>query len=362
MSEQPEYDVLRSRENGQMLSFIRISDRRRFGKNDPEYKDFLDWNARQERPLNLAEYQFPEGHVACSELAPIIETCRQRGITLFVKILPNGTVSMEPAYAANFPEKGDLYQLCEAAQRKDGLDDGIQPRPCPIWVTQEMLTNTLPAEVRNADSDLRKVSSWPIVRTFVFLDVSDFSKAPPGQEVLIINSLVRMLNDPGHWIGQGHGLLAEIEARMCIGDGYIFVLKQPMLATYFAAYLAYLIELLVANRSLPVEFHFRIGVHCGPVYTFWDPGRNGWNYIGEGINGGNRVLSAMGKEYDDTLYISGEVRQELMATADDFPGKRHLLRHLHNRGRRPDKHTRHWRVYEVNHSAVCAQDLPTRLH
>jgi class 3 adenylate cyclase len=123
-----------------------------------------------------------------------------------------------------------------------------------------------------------------------------------------------------------------------------------------------LVEVLVANRWLPVDFHFRMGIHCGPVYTFWDQGRNGWNYIGEGINGGNRVLSAMGKEYDDTLYISAEVRQRLMATVDQFHSRAHILKHLHSRGRRLDKHGRSWRVYEVNHSAVCSDDLPTKLY
>jgi hypothetical protein len=77
--------------------------------------------------------------------------------------------------------------------------------------------------------------------------------------------------------------------------------------------------------------------------------------IGDGINGG--VLSAMGKEYDDTVYISGQVRHKLMKTVDSFPQKAHLLKHLHNRGRRADKHGRLWRVYEVNHSAACSSDL-----
>lgn len=57
---------------------------------------------------------------------------------------------------------------------------------------------------------------------------------------------------------------------MCIGDGYIFVFREAMEATYFAAYLAHLIEVMVANRQLPVNFHFRMGVHVGPVYTFWE--------------------------------------------------------------------------------------------
>jgi class 3 adenylate cyclase len=278
--------------------------------------------------------------------------------------MPNGVVSMKRMNNAIFPEcqdKGRVYQLCEPKQRKDGLGDGIEPRPAPIWVTEETLTEALPRELLNPDSRVRRISTWPIMRTSVYLDISDFSKAPPGQELLIINSLVRALNDEGLWIGRGHGLPRKIEARLCIGDGYIIVFKEAMLGAYFAAYLAHLIEVLVANDWLAVDFHFRMGVHCGPVYTFWDQGRNGWNYIGEGINGGNRVLSAMGKTYDDTVYISAEVRQELMATVNFYPGKNHLLQHLHNRGRQLDKHERPWRVYEVNHSAVRSNDLHIRL-
>ena len=50
----------------------------------------------------------------------------------------------------------------------------------------------------------------------------------------------------------------------------------------------------------------------GPVYTFWDTGRGAWNYIGEGINGGNRVLGVIGKDQDDVVFVSAEVRQELI--------------------------------------------------
>jgi class 3 adenylate cyclase len=148
---------------------------------------------------------------------------------------------------------------------------------------------------------------------------------------------------------------------MCLGDGYIFVFRNAVEGAYFAAYLAQLIEALAASKRLPVEFHFRMGVHVGDVYTFWDPGRNDWNYIGDGINGGNRVLSAIDKSYDDQVYISGQVRQAIMAssTADDDAAR--LLTNLHNRGRRKDKHDRPWRVYEIAHTPVCSAELSLAL-
>jgi class 3 adenylate cyclase len=112
------------------------------------------------------------------------------------------------------------------------------------------------------------------------------------------------------------------------------------------------IEVMVAKRIVPVEFHFRMGVHVGLVYCFWDAGRNGWNYAGSGINGGSRVLSAIGKDTDDVLFISAEVRQQIIAANDQTSVFRDLIANLHNRGRRNDKHGNSWRVYEVNHTAV----------
>jgi class 3 adenylate cyclase len=142
--------------------------------------------------------------------------------------------------------------------------------------------------------------------------------------------------------------------------GYIYVFKSAVDGTYFAAYLAQLIEELSARKVLHVDFHFRMGVHMGEVYSFWDPGRKDWNYIGDGINGGSRVLTAIDKTYDDQVYVSGDVRKAIMAAAsnaDDVDVTRRLLPNLHIRGSRNDKHDQPWRVYEVAHTAVCSRDV-----
>ena len=147
---------------------------------------------------------------------------------------------------------------------------------------------------------------------------------------------------------------ANLRAQICIGDGYIFVLRDPWKAAFFAAYLANLIENLAANDKLPVTFHFRMGAHVGMVYSFYDPGRNDWNFIGDGINGGQRVLGAVGKDTDDVLYISAQLRQAMVKQArpQHFPD---IVQDAHNRGRKADKHGNPWRVYEINHSSLMSQ-------
>jgi hypothetical protein len=91
----------------------------------------------------------------------------------------------------------------------------------------------------------------------------------------VINSINRIV-DQDAW---ETATPRDYEAKLCIGDGYIFVFQDALNAVQFAGQLARLIEVMGAKRLLPVEFHFRMGIHTGEVYCFWDSGRNGWNYI-----------------------------------------------------------------------------------
>lgn len=205
------------------------------------------------------------------------------------------------------------------------------------------------ADLPNESSDFRRISAWPITRAFVYLDISDFSQVDALHQAVVIDSLISLVQEDQQWSNGRQDWRAGCEAKLCIGDGYIFVFDDPVNATWFAAHLADLIEVSVAHSTLPIDFHFRMGVHVGEVYCFWDFGRTDWNYIGEAINGGNRVLSAIGKDTDDVVFVSADVRKSIMARRDrDL--NHELLKAMDNRGRRKDKHGNPWRVYELNHS------------
>jgi class 3 adenylate cyclase len=236
--------------------------------------------------------------------------------------------------------------------------DGLVGTESSLWVP-EPLDQLLAEELDDEASDLRRLSNWPIRRTFVFVDISDFSKYRPGQQALMVTALTGIVRRHDFWSGGpfAERALEDLEAMLCVGDGYIFVFTDSAHATYFAANLASLIEMLVARALVPVEIHFRMGVHVGPVYCFWDPGREDWNYIGEGINGGQRVLSVIGRETDDVLFISSRVRQELLASSDEGCAARLILANAQNKGRRLDKHSNPWRVYEVNHTNLMSEHV-----
>ena len=205
---------------------------------------------------------------------------------------------------------------------------------------------------QDENHDFRKVISETVERSFVYFDISDFSEHKAGQQALIINSFIALMHIDNWTNGMHHRWRNEIEASLCIGDGYIFVFRDAHCAMGFAAALATKIENKVANKSLPVEFHFRGSVHVGPVFRFFDFGRKDWNYVGEGINGGQRILAAMGKDIDDVIYISDRCKQKLLEFGFEDGHTANLLLALTSKGRHKDKHNKLWRVHQLNHQTA----------
>ena len=252
--------------------------------------------------------------------------------------------------AASFPS--DEAHDNQVTNGLASADSGIR---VPSALLDE-LNQALPDE----DSDVRRLSTWPITRAFVYFDVSDFTRYVASKQLLIITSLDWLCSD-NRFRNEMNAdrAFANIEQSICIGDGYIFVVKEPVWAAYFAAYLACLVEVMGARGRLECPFHFRIGVHVGPVYSFWDKHRGMWNYVGDGINGGQRVLGAMGKDTDDVVYVSSALRASVLADRkQDFPANK-LPGCMSNMGRRIDKQGRQWRIYMLDHSAVAGDYLPS---
>jgi len=321
-----------------------------------DYQVFKQWASQQKPPVDFQKYIFPSRHNLIKTRDEFIDHCKKSGFRLFA--IRNNSFSKYTLEAAS--EVGDNYglgrmvRLAEPSVPAPGtlgdnsFTDGVAPKPSKVWVSEALYTELANELSGDKEGDIRKLSTIPLDRTFVYIDVSDYSKFQPGQQVLVVNAMINVLGwgDP-YW-----NVPEWPEARMCIGDGFIFVFKNPYHATLFACKLARIIDVSVAKKFVPVEFHFRIGVHTEPVYFFWDEGRNDWNYIGRGINGGNRVVSAIGKDADDVVFISDRVRREIIDQNDRTSQCRVLIDNMANRGRRADKHGNLWRVFEVNHTAA----------
>lgn len=277
----------------------------------------------------------------------ILKDTRRRIAVDFAKTQPEiyqRSVKSDPKWLRS------LYWISD----KDAAPDPKMLASCEGFCCSEIripatILDEFEKDLPNASNDFRRLSAWPITRAFVYLDISDFSQVDALHQAVVIDSLISLIQDDHHWMGSQQDWREGCESKLCIGDGYIFVFDDAVRATWFAAHLADLIEISVAHSTLPVDFHFRMGVHVGEVYCFWDFGRDDWNYIGDAINGGNRVLSAIGKDTDDVVFVSADVRKSILANRGGAYN-RELLKAMDNRGRRKDKHGNPWRVYELNHS------------
>jgi hypothetical protein len=334
-------------------------------EGDPCYQLFAHLLQRKtERSQSSEDIFFND--ILLEDTTEVFQYCCGNGLMLARKSEPKSLILERgfPFYADGYSAK--FYPLMMASgAKKDGdlymkLFDGVKPRETGIWVPEPVL-DELDQMVADEETDFRKLINIPFDRSFLYVDVSDFSKMPAGHQALTINAISGMVRDWNLW-GFGDNLAVgprSYEAMLCIGDGYIFVFREADMACLFGACLAGLIEDLVAHEIVPVDFHFRMGLHCGPVYCFYDPGRKDWNYIGEGINGGQRVIGVIDKGTDDVFYISSEVRKRVRRSKNEKIPVDLIIRNCQNRGRRRDKHKVIWRVYEVNHTEIHMQlNLP----
>jgi class 3 adenylate cyclase len=333
--------------------------------HDESFAAFADEVMRsQGHPIVKGNPWLPPFDILFETRDELVQYCKEHGARPTMRPDGPGRAALEHGRSVASPRgAGRIFSLLIAitpwpGSAEAGEPDGIVGAESRLWIS-EQLDGILAQELLDEASDVRRLSNWPIRRAFVYADISDFSKLRPGQQALMVSGLARIALRRDFWKGDplAERALADLETMLCIGDGYIFVFNDPAHATYFAAHLAALIELLGAKTLLPVEIHFRMGVHVGPVYCFWDPGRQGWNYVGEGINGGQRVMSVIGRETDDVVFISSRVRQDLLASSDEEGAARLILSNAQNRGRRQDKQGNPWRVYEVNHANLISDAL-----
>ncbi|MFO0813567.1 MAG: hypothetical protein U0796_10130 [Gemmatales bacterium] len=330
--------------------------------SNPEYCEFLTWAARHNAEIQELCISDSRSIFLASE-NHLLQYCKDNGELLWTTDRGNRAFEIEHYDISNTAQcrvqahlqdgSSNYFVRLRTAVADPASTTGLIEHNSNIFIPHFSL-NHINDQLAKSEDTFRRITNWPLNRSFVYLDVSDFSSFPAGTQAVVINSIIRIVQHKSLWIGVNER--ANWESMICIGDGYIFAFKDACDAAFYAAILAYYIEGLIAlkkSQIIPVEFHFRIGIHTGPVYSFWDIGKNDWNYIGDGINGGQRVLAAAGKEKDDVIYLSDEVRKQIIQ--NNFHTGHHLKdmrKTLTNRGRHKDKHDRSWRIYEMNHDEM----------
>jgi hypothetical protein len=298
----------------------------------------------------------------------LVRYCKANSVMLFSELVAKTRHIVQCRGTREFPDTTIMPPVSGSATTHfnlqkvvtGGMAGGISGKDMDVFVPRSVYEE-INKDLHNEGDDIRRLSSWTLPRAFVCLDVSDFSMNPPGQQTLIVNQINQLLRSKS-WDLQGIAEEPQLEAQLCTGDGYIYVCCDPRRATFFGARLAYLIDKAVSQKKSPVEFHYRMGIHFGEVYSFWDPGRKGWNYLGEGINGATRILESIGKDIDDVVYVSGTIRDLFLGEPEEDALYSHksgrtlyevIRDSMDNKGRRRDKHNEIRRVFQLNHTKIA---------
>lgn len=338
---------------------------------DPSLGRFLTWLSglspkRQEGIDGLLN--LPGGGNYITHRDQLIRICRSEGLVLAEEAWKHGRgpwkfriamghFNLPAKFGLSLSAKADsstpmlFFKLLFAVPSTYSADpDRYGPA---LYISNEILT-ILENEAVKEESDAAKLVAKPVVRTFAYVDISDFSKFTPSDQMHAITSLGRILRIR-HFAGQNRTDGLEpgplLESAICIGDGYILVFRDAHDAVFNSCLLACAIEELT-SRGEVLDFHFRIGINTGEVLRFWDDVPSGvprWNYVGVGITNAQRVLDAMGKDQDDVVYVSASTRAA--ARKSKINERNPIDGFLTNRGRREDKHRQMQRIYEANHSA-----------
>jgi hypothetical protein len=206
------------------------------GAGVPGFRDVQTWAATLNPPLDL-NGEFPPGAVVFFDRDTLADYCRRYGTMLYTTAV--GFMRGEDRNCGN-RDWVSLMRAVAIRPEDEGPQNpaGIRSDCTLLWVPTTLFETLSDVFAHGNEQDpLWCVSSHPVKRAFVYLDVSGFSKYPPGQEALVVNSLVWLTSDLGFWSYEPAAeALRDLEAQLCIGDGYIYVFRIPLMATFFAAY------------------------------------------------------------------------------------------------------------------------------
>ena len=124
----------------------------------------------------------------------LVKYCKEHGIMLFVDNL-RPLETRKIAVASEKERDGQTwFEYAKAGYEyppTEPVIDGLKEVPSGIVVSPD-LHGALLHDIQNDCDDIRRLSSWPIERTFVYVDISNFSSYVPAQQAIVINDLIQL--------------------------------------------------------------------------------------------------------------------------------------------------------------------------
>jgi hypothetical protein len=219
-AEEPQYKIEKDGEG--RVSTIRFSaDDRQLpiDPDDREYCKFLTWAATQSPPIAATFERLEKGSVYLGQEADVVAYCKEHGVVLLCGVYTGGgkhqlasptsvehsvpvSVNHDPLKTTNSagaPGRFLFYRLYKAADGQYTESGGAADCERLQVFVSHSLDVRLNALLADENSEIRALSTWPVEKTFVYVDVSDFSTHPVGRQQLIINSLIQITTNDKLW-------------------------------------------------------------------------------------------------------------------------------------------------------------------
>jgi len=175
-------------------------------------------------------------------------------------------------------------------------------------------------------------------KAVIVVDIAQFTQYSMVEQCLAVSTLLSWIEEIEHPMGYEFETEDDLPVndRVPTGDGCALILEDSYEACLFASRLGRVFE-DTSRKPRWGELHYRMGIDYGPLYVVRDA-RQAWNYVGDAINKAHRVLSTIGQDMDDVIYVSDRVYRASPIKKPFIP-----------MGRRRDKHGEMHRVYHLNH-------------
>lgn len=201
-------------------------------------------------------------------------------------------------------------------------------------------------ELKDDTTELSKYWRKDRLKTFILIDIVNYSKGDHDKQIRSFSLLRTVINERNE--DTSIDFTPFLEAMIPTGDGCYIIMSEKGAAAAFWYIRLLLKRINRLNGTVvgPDNIYIKAAMHFGAIDYAIDMNKR-WNYVGDGINDTQRILSSIPKEQLNAIHVSEEIFRlqppsPVNVVSTDFPpitygplisfsdkhGKSHLFRQM----------------------------------
>lgn len=177
----------------------------------------------------------------------------------------------------------------------------------------------------------------PVEMLIILIDIVGFSQNSSCEQLYVLKTFENLVFEKGAW-GDLNNYIIDI---LSTGDGF-YILAKKCFIKNIDTYLCGLVKRIDEynrHENPQREINFRCALNIGEVYKWkW---KKGDNYIGQGMNDCQRIISFIPKKLEDVIYFSDSVYKAMLSPSGSHPRLQRL-------GRMYDKHGKPHKIFQLS--------------